>query len=118
MHTRQNYEWRCKVCEIANLPGDGICTRCRNDAYISPNDVDAARLKLGMPPDPNDAVEDLKIVISPFTKTQVVVGVLAAVLLVAGVVTLRQGGDKIIGLGLVIAGLAAFVSFPPDRNQK
>jgi hypothetical protein len=118
MFIRQNYEWRCKVCESANVPGGGFCSRCGNDAYISPNDVDAARQKLGMPPDPEDALVDLKRVISPFSAIQIVVGTLAVLLVVIGGMILQQGGDKIIGLGLVIAGLAAVVSFPPDRDKK
>jgi hypothetical protein len=86
---------------------------------MRPDEVDAARKKLSLPPDPNDAVSDLKHLFSDFTTTQLVVGALALITLVLGAFLLRHApGTKIIGLCMVIAALAAFVSFPPDRNRK
>ena len=49
----QNYEWRCKVCESPNLAGQNYCAKCGNAVLITPAEVDAARMKLGMPPAPN-----------------------------------------------------------------
>lgn len=115
----QNYEWRCKVCEAPNLAGHLACARCRHDAHMRPSDVDAARRKLSLPPDPDDAVSDLKRLFSDFTRTQLIVGALATTAVILGIFLLRHApGTKIIGLCMVIAGLAAFVSFPPDPDRK